>query len=92
VRRNRAPAVTLTDDQRSAVDEVVLAVIRGLGRATTGVRAGELLGEAGIDRALRKLPKAKSDYRYLGESLQRLKQAGKIELVRNRWRTSSPTS
>lgn len=91
MRRNRAPAVTMTDEQRCDLDEVVLVTIRAVG-PVAGVRAGELLGEIGIDRALKKLPKPKPDYRYLGESLQRLKQAGKIELVRLRWRTVSPTA
>lgn len=88
MRRNRAPAVTLTDEQRQKMDEAVLAVIRSYGPD----RAGVIMAAPIVMEALKGLPEEKPDYRYVGEALQRLKQAGKIELVRGLWRTTSPTA
>jgi hypothetical protein len=45
-----------------------------------------------VMRALSNLPGAKPDHRYIGESLQRLKQAEQIHLVRGKWKTTSPTA
>jgi hypothetical protein len=88
MRRNRAPAVTITDDQRQKMDEAVLAVIRSYGSS----RAGVIMDSPIVMAALAGLPEAKADYRYVGEALQRLKLAGRIELVRGLWRTTSPTA
>ena len=88
MRRNRAPAVTLTDDQRQLVDEAVLGIIRLRGP----LRASEIVGSEPFELAIASLPSSKPDHRYLGEAFQRLKAAGKIELVRARWKTTSPTA
>lgn len=89
MRRNRSPAVTLTNEQRRSVDDAVMAVIRSY----EPERAGAIVTAPVVVSAIKALPAAKADYRYVGEALQRLKQAGKIELVRGgKWRTTSPTS
>ena len=88
MRRNRAPAVIITDEQRQKMDDAVLAVIRSYGPERSGV----IVTAPIVMEALNGLPEAKPDYRYVGEALQRLKQAGWIELVRGLWRTTSPTS
>ena len=86
--RNRAPSVNFTEEQRSQIDDVVLSLVRTLGP----VRLSGLLGEIGLNRVLVTLPQRKPDYRIVGESLQRLKHADKVELQRGRWRTTSPTA
>jgi hypothetical protein len=88
MRRNRAPAVTITDEQRKKMDDAVLAVIRSYGRE----RAGVIMASPVVMDVLKELPEDKPDYRYVGEALQRLKTAGRIELVHGLWRTTSPTS
>lgn len=88
MRRNRAPAVVLTDEQRQKMDDAVLAVIRSYGPD----RAGVIMAAPIVMEALKGLPEEKADYRYVGEALQRLKLAGRIELVRGLWRTTSPTA
>jgi hypothetical protein len=77
----------LTDEQLRAVDEVVLAYVRG-----GGARASGIVDAPSVRVVLKTLPSAKADYRYVGDSLQRLKMARLIKVERQRWRTTSPTS
>lgn len=99
MRRNQAPAVTLTNQQREILDENVLTVIRGSG--ALGLRMSEILADGRIRHVIAGLPGRKPDHRYVGESTKRLKGAGKVEFVRGvagpsgrrgRWRTTSPTA
>lgn len=87
MRRNRAPAVALTDEQRRQIDGVVLAYLRK-GEA----RAGDIVEDVHVRRFLFTLPAAKADYRYVGDALQRLRQADRIGFRGGKWRTTSPTS
>lgn len=89
MRRN--PAVTLTDEHRRRLDEVVLAYLRIRSKGGCSTRASEI-DSSSISRVLFSFPAAKAAHRYLAESRQRLKRAGKIELVRGGWRTTSPTA
>lgn len=85
MRRNLAPAVTLTKEQRKKIDEAVLAVVRAHG---TGIRAGGIEETPLVKVAINGLPSGKDGHRYVGASLQRLRQADMIRLVRGAWRTS----
>ena len=88
--RNRAPSVNLTREQKNQIDEVVMQVVR----YREPVRLGEILGHALLNNVLATLPASarKPDYRFVGEAIQRLKQDGKVELQRGRWRTTNPTA
>ena len=89
--RNRAPSVNLTKEQRSQIDDVVLRVVRERGELGD-VRLSEILGNRDLNQVLAALTMKKADYRLVGEALQRLKHADKVELRRGRWRTTSPTA
>lgn len=86
---------TVTEEQRKEIDDAVLTVIRalssGLRGRVIGARASEIEEAIIVTRAIDSLPSKKPGHRYVGASLQRLRQADKIMLVRGRWRTSTPT-
>lgn len=67
--------------QRASLDAAVLAFIR----ANRGSRTMDLLKAPEILKALKGLPSVKEDFRYLDNSLQRLRKAKKIEASSNRW-------
>lgn len=79
--RNLCPAVHLNDEQRSKIDDVVILILRRRGH----VRLRDILGDVELNRVLLTMPDKKPDYRFVSESLQRLKWAGKAELIRQRW-------
>lgn len=79
----------MTAQQRQMIDDVVLVVIREAG--SLGLRKGEILIDERVQRAIAAIPGNKPDHRYVSEAFQRIR-ADKIELVRLRWRTVSPTA
>jgi len=66
--------VTLTPVLKEKIDEAVLVVIRAHG---TGIRAAAIEQATLVQVAIKALPRGKEAHRYVGNSLQRLRQAGK---------------
>jgi hypothetical protein len=74
----------LTDKQRDALDKVVLTAIVD---APQHPRAADVARVPAVAKAIDALPRAKDAFRYLDNSLQRLRKQGRIEATRgDRWR------
>jgi hypothetical protein len=69
----------LTDKQRDAVDKAVLTAIAEFPQAP---RAADLLRVPAVSKAINALPKGKDAFRYLDNSLQRLRKQGHAEATR----------
>jgi hypothetical protein len=80
--RNRAAAVWLTVEQRQMLDDAVLWTVR---RLAPRARAQEVTDADLVMEVLAVLPSNKADYRYIQESLQRLRKVGIIEIVNGAW-------
>lgn len=74
----------LTDKQRDALDKVVLAAVAN---APQRPRSADIGRVPAVIKAIDALPSGKDAFRYLGDSLQRLRKQGRIETTRGgRWR------
>ena len=74
----------LTDKQRDAVDKAVLTAIAN---APQTPRAADIARTPGVQKAIDALPRGKDAFRYLDNSLQRLRKQERIEATRGgRWR------
>jgi hypothetical protein len=74
----------LTDKQRDALDKAVLTAIVD---APQRPRAADVARVPAVARAIDALPRGKDAFRYLDNSLQRLRKQGRIEATRGgHWR------
>lgn len=74
----------LTDKQRDAIDRAVLTAIRTHPQTP---RAADIAQTPVVQKAISALPRRKEAFRYLDNSLQRLRKQGRIEATRGgHWR------
>ncbi len=73
----------LTDKQRNALDKAVLTAITA---ARQTPRAADVAKVPAVKKVIDALPKEKDAFRYLDNSLQRLRKQGRIEATRRGWR------
>lgn len=74
----------LTDKQRETLDKTVLAAISDFPQVP---RAADLLRMPAVRKVIDALPSEKEGFRYLDNSLQRLRKQSRIEVTRGgRWR------
>lgn len=74
----------LTDRQRDAVDKAVLTAIADAPQAP---RTADVARTPAVVKAIDALPKEKDAFRYLDNSLQRLRKQGRIKATPGgRWR------
>lgn len=74
-------SVRITQEQQHDLDRAVKTAIR----SNRGARASEIQKDSRVVTALSKLPSGKPDFRYLDNSLQRLRKAGDIKTVGGGW-------
>lgn len=74
----------LTDKQRNALDEAVFAAVKD---SPQDPRSTDVARTPAVIKVIDAFPKEKDAFRYLGDSLQRLRKQKRVGATRgNRWR------